>query len=125
MTTLTHCICTLTVAWRTCIELARTAHLPQFVMIHAHLMAQVLSTFIVIHCHNHGRIFLTRLLPFLLPLPPVCHRLPLALSLHLDLRSLLFFLPSLFLHLFLFLTNKKFMENLYNSAKEGVDTTDD
>ena len=34
------------------------------------------------------------------------------------------FLPSLFLHLFLFLTNKKFMANLYNSAKEGVDTTD-
>ena len=30
------------------------------------------------------------------------------------------FLPSLFL----FLTNKKFMANLYNSAKEGVDTTD-
>ena len=34
------------------------------------------------------------------------------------------FLPSLFLHLFLFLSNKKFMANLYNSAKEGVDTTD-
>ena len=34
------------------------------------------------------------------------------------------FLPSLFLFLFLFLTNKKFLANLYNSAKEGVDTTD-
>ena len=34
------------------------------------------------------------------------------------------FLPSLFLFLFLFLTNKKFMANLYNSAKEGVDTND-
>ena len=37
---------------------------------------------------------------------------------------LLLFLPSLFLFLFLFLTDKKFMANLYNSAKEGVDTTD-
>ena len=36
----------------------------------------------------------------------------------------LLFLPSLFLFLFLFLTNKKFMANLHNSAKEGVDTTD-
>ena len=34
------------------------------------------------------------------------------------------FLPSLFLFLFLFLTDKKFMANLYNSAKEGVDTND-
>ena len=54
--------------------------------------------------------------------PSTCVR-----SLHLDLRSLYFlllFLPSLFLFLFLFLTNKKFMANLYNSAKEGVDTTD-
>ena len=34
------------------------------------------------------------------------------------------FLPSLFLFLFLFLINKKFMANLYNSAKEGVDTAD-
>ena len=33
----------------------------------------------------------------------------------------LLFLPSLFLFLFLFLINKKFMANLYNSAKEGVD----
>ena len=32
----------------------------------------------------------------------------------------LLFLPSLFL----FLTDKKFMANLYNSAKEGVDTND-
>ena len=35
-----------------------------------------------------------------------------------------FFLPSLFLLLFLFLTNKEFMANPYNSAKEGVDTND-
>ena len=35
----------------------------------------------------------------------------------------LLFLPSLFLFLILFLTDKKFMANLYNSAKEGVDTT--
>ena len=35
-----------------------------------------------------------------------------------------FFLPSLFFFLFLFLTNKKFMANLYNSAKESVDTND-
>ena len=48
-----------------------------------------------------------------------------------DLFTLIFsalyfpvFLPSLFLFFFLFLTNKKFMANLYNSAKEGVDTTD-
>ena len=34
------------------------------------------------------------------------------------------FLPSLFLFLFLFLTNMKFMANLYNSAKEGVDAND-
>ena len=34
------------------------------------------------------------------------------------------FLPSLFLSFFLFLTNKKFMANLYNSAEEGVDTVD-
>ena len=37
---------------------------------------------------------------------------------------LLLFLPSLFLFPFLFLTDKKFMANLYNSAKEGVDTND-
>ena len=39
-------------------------------------------------------------------------------SLRFDLLSLLF------LFLFLVLTNKKFMANLYNSAKEGVDTND-
>ena len=32
MTTLTHCTCTWTDAWRTCTESARTAHLPQFMM---------------------------------------------------------------------------------------------
>ena len=42
------------------------------------------------------------------------------------LISALYFLvllPSLFLHLFFFI-KKKFMANLYNSAEEGVDTTD-
>ena len=45
----------------------------------AHLMAQVLSAFhIFIHGHQHGALSLTRPLHFLLlPLPPVCHRLPL------------------------------------------------
>ena len=37
---------------------------------------------------------------------------------------LLLFLSTLFLLLFLFLTDKKFMANLYNSVKEGVDTND-
>ena len=35
-------------------------------------MAQVLSAFIVTHGHQHGAPSLTRLLPFLLPFPPVC-----------------------------------------------------
>ena len=56
--------------------------------------------------------------------PSTCH--PCVRSPRFDLRSLYFllFLPSLFLFFFLFLTNKKFEANLYNSAKEGVDTTD-
>ena len=49
MTTLTHCTCTSTDAWRTCTETARI-FVPQSVMIHAHLMAQVLSVF---HLHGH------------------------------------------------------------------------
>ena len=53
MTTLTHCPCTSTDAWRTCTELARIFD-PQLVMIHAHLMAQVLSAFTFIHSHPHG-----------------------------------------------------------------------
>ena len=44
---------------------------------HRTLLAQVLSAFIVTHGHLHGAFSLIRLLPFLLPLPPVCHRLPL------------------------------------------------
>ena len=49
----------------------------------------------------------------------VCGLLALTFSFYFPL-----FLPSLFLHLFLFLTNKKPMANLHNSAKECVDTTD-
>ena len=46
-------------------------------------------------------------------------------SFRFDLLLLLTSLPAaLFLFLFLFLTNKKFMANMYNSAKEGVDTND-
>ena len=42
-------------------------------------MAQVLSAFIVIHGHIHGRTSLIRLLPLLLPFHPVCPRHPLQL----------------------------------------------
>ena len=48
----------------------------------------------------------------------VCGLFTLTASLYFSLL-----LPSLFLFLFLFI-NKKFMANLYNSAKEGVDTND-
>ena len=58
-TTLTQCTCTSTDAWRTCTESARTAH-SSTVDDTAHLMAQVLSAFIVIHGHIHGRTSLTR-----------------------------------------------------------------
>ena len=55
--------------------------------------------------------------------PSTCH--PCVRSLHLDLHSLLPSLPAVPVPLpFLFLTNKKSMANLYNSAKEGVGTTD-
>ena len=70
MTTLTHCTCTSTDAWRTCTETARASVFHSIVMIHAHLMAQVLSAFHS-HLHSiHGALSLIRLLPFLLPLPP-------------------------------------------------------
>ena len=77
MTTLTHCTCTSTDACRTCTGTARI-FVPQLVMIHAHLMAQVLSASITPICMDiHGALSLIRLLPFLLSLPPVCLRLPL------------------------------------------------
>ena len=63
MTALTQCTCTSTDAWRTCTEdcthLCSTAHDDT-----AHLMAQVLSAFIVIHGHIHGRTSLTRFSAF-------------------------------------------------------------
>ena len=59
MTTLTS-----TIAWCTsCIELAHSAHCSTLDDDTAHLMAQVLSPFIVIHGHTHGAFSLTRPLP--------------------------------------------------------------
>ena len=49
MTTLTYCTCTSTDAWRTCTEPARASFHSWFMMIHAHLMAQVLSAFSYLH----------------------------------------------------------------------------
>ena len=66
-----------------------------------------LSQVWVLHFHTH---------------PHVIHVFDL-LALTFSLYFLLF-LPSLFLFFFLFLTNQKFVANLYNSAKEGVDTTE-
>ena len=61
MMTLTHCSCTSTDAWRTCIELAHSAHCSTLNDDNtAHLMAQVLSNHIVIHGHTHGALSLTR-----------------------------------------------------------------
>ena len=79
MTTLTQCTCTSTVAWRTCTESARIAHLPQPVMITlAHSWLKFWAHFTSIHGHPHGALSFIRLLRFLLlPLPPVCPRLPL------------------------------------------------
>ena len=76
---------------------------------HCHL--DLIHTFgssmsLAFHIHPHGH-------------PRACVLFALTSSLYFPL-----FLPSLFLFLFLFLTNKKFMANLYNSAKEGVDTND-
>ena len=59
MTTLT-----LTIAWCTsCVESAHSAHCSTLDDDTAHLMAQVLSPFIVIHGHTHGAFSLTRSLP--------------------------------------------------------------
>ena len=74
MTTLTS-----TIAWRTtCIESAHIAHCSQsLLMIH---IAPHGSSSERIHNHLHsihGALSLIRLLPFLLPFPPVCPRLPL------------------------------------------------
>ena len=63
MTTLTHCTCTSTDAWRTCTEPARI-FVPQHVMIHAHLMAHVLSTFTPICMDIHGALSLIRFFLF-------------------------------------------------------------
>ena len=74
MTTLTS-----TIAWRTtCIESAHIAHCSQsLLMIH---IAPHGSSSERIHNHLHsihGALSLIRLLPYLLPFPPACHRLPL------------------------------------------------
>ena len=59
MTTLTS-----TIAWCTsCVESAHSAHCSTLDDDTAHLMAQVLSPFIVIHGHTHGAFSLTRSLP--------------------------------------------------------------
>ena len=59
MTTLTS-----TIAWCTsCIESAHSAHCSTLDDDTAHLLAQVLSPFIVIHGHTHGAFSLTRPLP--------------------------------------------------------------
>ena len=53
-----------TIAWCTsCVELAHSAHCFTPDDDTAHLMAQVLSPFIVIHGHTHGAFSLTRSLP--------------------------------------------------------------
>ena len=62
MTTLTS-----TIAWCTsCVESAHRAHCSTLDDDTAHLMAQVLSPFIVIHGHTHGAFSLTRYSPFFL-----------------------------------------------------------
>ena len=76
MTTLTHCTCTSTDAWRTCTETARI-FVPQLMMIHAHFMAQVLSAFTLHPWSSTWRTTLDSFLrSLLLPLLPVCPRLP-------------------------------------------------
>ena len=71
-----------------------------------------------IHMH-HGSRFESRLSYHPHGHPRACVLFALTFSFY-----LLLFLPSLFLFLLLFLTDKKFMANLYKSAKEGVDTND-
>ena len=59
-----------TIAWCTsCVELAHGAHCFTPDDDTAHLMAQVLSPFIVIHGHTHGAFSLTRSLPSSFTLP--------------------------------------------------------
>ena len=70
---------TSTDAWRTYTESARIAHLSTAVIV-SHFTFHGSSPdhfHISIHGHQHGAFSLIRLLPFLLPLPPVCPRLPL------------------------------------------------
>ena len=106
MTTLTHCTCTSTDVWRTCTEPA-SALFTVFVDDYtAHLMAQVLSAFIVIHGHIQGRTSLTRFS---------------ALYFFLFLLSV----PVFLFHLELFpeLHHTKDMANLrLSTAEESVDT---
>ena len=65
MTTLTS-----TIAWCTsCVESAHSAHCSTLDDYTAHLMAQVLSPFIVIHGHTHGAFSLIRSLPSSFPCP--------------------------------------------------------
>ena len=74
MTTLTS-----TIAWRTCIESARTAHLfhsCECLTLHSPCLKSE-HFHISIHDHLHGAFSLILLLPFLLHFPPVCPRLPL------------------------------------------------
>ena len=87
MTTLTHCTCTSTDAWRTCTESARTAHLPQFMMT-PH--TSWLKFWAHSHFHLHGhpwRILLDSTSPFffylfLLSVPVFLFHLELFLELH-------------------------------------------
>ena len=78
MTTLTHCTCTSTDAWRTCTETAR-ASLFHSLMMTPH--TSWLKFWAHSHCHPRSQSWahlLDSTSPFLLlPLPPVCHRLPL------------------------------------------------
>ena len=75
MTTLTHCTCTSTDAWRTCTETARI-FVPQLMMTPHTSWLKFWAHFTFIHGHTHGALSLIRLLPFLLPFPPVCLPLP-------------------------------------------------
>ena len=101
MTTLTS-----TIAWCTsCIESAHSAHCSTLDDDTAHLMAQVLSPFIVIHGHTHGAFSLTLSLPsFTFSFLPF---------------SVFFLYPELFLEL----DNPIVMASLrYSAAEESEDT---